>query len=46
LPRINDKEKPVFKMLEEVIPLENLIKFREWAFIEIRLEAKRFANSK
>lgn len=27
------------------MPLKDLIKYREWAFTEIRLEAKRYFNS-
>jgi len=46
LPKISDKERPLLKTFEEEIPLDNLLQFRKWAFIEIRIEAKRFANSK
>jgi len=45
LPKISDKERPLLKTFEEEIPLDNLLQFRKWAFIEIRIEAKRFANS-
>jgi hypothetical protein len=28
-----------------VLPLKDLLKYREWAFTEIHLEAKRYFNS-
>ena len=32
-------------MCEKVLPLKDLLKYREWAFTEIHLEAKRYFNS-
>jgi hypothetical protein len=46
LPRITPEEGETLNKLEDEIPLQNLLDYREWAFIEIRVEAKRFFASK
>ncbi|CAD8044814.1 unnamed protein product [Paramecium primaurelia] len=40
---IQDENK--FKKCEEQMSLKDLLKYREWAFQEIRIEAKRYYNS-
>lgn len=46
LPKINEKEEAQLRVLEEKIPLHELLELRDWAMIEIRVEAKRFFASK
>jgi hypothetical protein len=46
MPRITSEEEKLFEKLEEEIPLQHLLEFREWAFVEIRLEAQRYFSSK
>jgi len=36
----------MLKSLEDQLPLQSLLNYREWAFIEIRIEAKRYSASK
>jgi len=45
LPQLNAHGKKLFETLEEELSLQNLLKFREWAILVIRLEAKRFYAS-
>lgn len=42
LPRIAPAEKKLIAILEHEISLDNLLKFREWALLEIRVEARRY----
>jgi len=46
LPRATAKEKALFKTIEDQLPLQKLLDYREWGFVEIRIEAKKFSNSK
>lgn len=46
LPGINEREEYQLRALEETLSLHYLLEFREWAMIEIRVEAKRFFSSK
>ncbi|CAD8104021.1 unnamed protein product [Paramecium primaurelia] len=39
------KDEIKFKNCEDNLPLKDLLKYREWAFQEIRMEAKRYCNS-
>ncbi|CAK91760.1 unnamed protein product (macronuclear) [Paramecium tetraurelia] len=39
------KDESKFKICEDNLPLKDLLKYREWAFQEIRMEAKRYCNS-
>jgi len=36
----------MLKSLEDQLPLQNLLDYRQWAFTEIRIEAKRYSASK
>lgn len=36
----------MFENLEKELPLEKLIRYRNWALIEVRVEAKRFYASR
>lgn len=42
LPHWNEKDEKKFKSCESKFSLEDLIKYREWAFTEISIEAKRY----
>jgi len=43
--RLNEKEIKDLDELEEHIPVESLIQFRELALVEVKSEAKRFHPS-
>lgn len=39
------KDEPKFQHCERFLSLKDLLKYREWAFEEIRIEAKRYFHS-